>query len=305
MTGNFVSNINVNGLEEIISKRLGIEDNLHIPQKGQTQEAIKANIRHSLFYCIQGQDEIAAKSYLFHRQAELFMTQTIKNTMPYFLGAINGKALEYEAERKEKKREYLRMSRERSDIQESIKNRSTKGRSLLSEAIEVGLADEGCIDASSFNAVYEYLKGLNLEAEEALESMQDQKTSLQDERSKLIEDLSRVRADIDEARKYQNFTNGFNVEAEHQKKRLESIGLFEKLSFETGRCPFCSAELTESHFELEAAKASILELDTSINRISKEKPHIQHYIEEREAYAKELADKRRAIDAEINAIINT
>ena len=58
---NFLPNTNVSGIEEALTRRVGISENFNIPPEGQSRRPLAANIRHSLYYCFQGQDEIAAK----------------------------------------------------------------------------------------------------------------------------------------------------------------------------------------------------------------------------------------------------
>ena len=70
----FVSNTNVSGIEEELTKRIGISENLYTPPEGQSRLPLAANIRHALYYCFQGQDEIAAKNFLFHHQSDDFIT---------------------------------------------------------------------------------------------------------------------------------------------------------------------------------------------------------------------------------------
>ena len=65
----FVPNANVAGVEEILTRRIGISENLNTPPEGQSRLPLAANIRHALYYCFQNQDEIAAKNFLFHHQA--------------------------------------------------------------------------------------------------------------------------------------------------------------------------------------------------------------------------------------------
>ena len=96
---NFSSNTNTAGIEEALTRRIGISENLNTPPEGQSRLPLAANIRHSLYYCFQGQDEIAAKNFLFHHQSEDFITQAIKDTIPYFLGAVSEEALALENER--------------------------------------------------------------------------------------------------------------------------------------------------------------------------------------------------------------
>lgn len=298
----FVSNINYANVEEVLSKRVGIEENVNIPPEGQTREPLKANIRHALFYCFQSQDEIAAKSHLFHKQAEAFVTQAIKDTLPFFLGAVNGQALELEAERKEKKREYTRISRALTDEKEIRGRSTTRGTALLSEAVSVGLASENAVDQTDFNALLDYLKGLQMVSVPVQESHLDNLSQLQDEYQRLTEELRRIENDIKEAKEYQGYTDGYGDEVNHQVKRLESIGLFEKLNFEISKCPFCSATLEAPLPSVDAMKASIQKLNASLGTISRERPKVQTYIIERETEAEIIRNNRQDVEAAIQAI---
>ena len=300
----FVSNINANGIEELLSRKIGVEENINIPQEGQTRNPLQANIRHSLFYCFQGQDEIAARSHLFHRQAEPFITQAIKDTLPYFLGAVNGKALEYEAERKEKRRELLRLKRAFHDENEMKGISTLRGASLLSEAIDVGLSDKSEVDLTDFNSLYDYLSSLRL-SEEQETSSGNHLSALQDEYQRLTEEQGKIEYDIEEAKQYQGYVERYNDEIDYQRDRLESIGLFENLDFTTGNCPFCSARLKQELPSVEAMRTSIKALNDSIGQITKERPRIRQYITEKEQMMEIVRNKRRNIRASIQAIYET
>jgi hypothetical protein len=91
-------NTTIEAIEETLTLKLGIAPNLNIPTTGETRLPLAANIRHALFYCFQQQNDIAAKNYLFHRQYEDFVPQSIKDTLPYFLGAIQEDRLALEQE---------------------------------------------------------------------------------------------------------------------------------------------------------------------------------------------------------------
>ena len=83
------ANSNDHAVVSNLSTRVGILPNLHTPPPGQSRESLTATIRHTIYYLFQPQSVIANKDILFHRQTEQFMQQTIKDTLPYFLGAIN------------------------------------------------------------------------------------------------------------------------------------------------------------------------------------------------------------------------
>ena len=82
------SNISFETLRPTLSKAAGIGENLHVPPEGQTRLPLEANIRHALHYCFQPQYEIISPRILFHNQSEDFVPQAIKDSLPYFLGAV-------------------------------------------------------------------------------------------------------------------------------------------------------------------------------------------------------------------------
>lgn len=114
----------------------------------------------SRYYCFQGQDEIAAKNFLFHRQSDGFVTQAIKDTIPYFLGAVSEEALALENERTVLKR---KLTIERRRLEE---NRSLMGGGferaikLIGEAKQVGLIDSSTqIDYQNYQENFSLLQG--------------------------------------------------------------------------------------------------------------------------------------------------
>ncbi|MEU2772674.1 DUF3732 domain-containing protein [Streptomyces sp. NPDC007162] len=81
-------NSDTNAVREQLGRRIGIEENLHEAPTGSTRQALEAHIGHAALLCLQRQSEIADPGFLFHRQGEQFMAQTLKDTIPYFLGAV-------------------------------------------------------------------------------------------------------------------------------------------------------------------------------------------------------------------------
>jgi hypothetical protein len=96
---------NTQGPESLVSGWSGILDNLHEPPPGQTKLPLAANVRHALAFCFQPQDEIIRRQQLFHGAGDNFFAQALKDTLPYFLGAVDDDYV--------RKRERLRLIRER------------------------------------------------------------------------------------------------------------------------------------------------------------------------------------------------
>jgi energy-coupling factor transporter ATP-binding protein EcfA2 len=82
------ADVDSNAVREQLGRRMGIEENLHEPPAGSARQNVEAHLGHATLLCLQRQSEIADRNLLFHRQGEQGMAQTLKDTIPYFLGAV-------------------------------------------------------------------------------------------------------------------------------------------------------------------------------------------------------------------------
>ena len=80
---------NTKGLVALVGGWTGIGENIHDPLPGQTRPSLAANIRHALAMCFQPQDEIIRRNQLFHGAGDHWFAQALKDTLPYFLGAVD------------------------------------------------------------------------------------------------------------------------------------------------------------------------------------------------------------------------
>lgn len=304
----FVSNTNVSGIEEELTKRIGISENLYTPPEGQSRLPLAANIRHALYYCFQGQDEIAAKNFLFHHQSDDFITQAIKDTSAYFLGAISEEALAMENERSILKRRLILEKRKLEENRNLMGGGSDRAISLIAEARQVGLLDEKVqIDYQNYQNYQEMFSILqatmNWTPNNVVHSDgMDRLTFLQSRLQEMRDEFSEIGINIDNAKKFIGETTGYFSEAQHQKMRLESIGLFEQLDFNPDKCPLCSGVLEQPLPSVEMIKASIVNLDKSIANVTREQPKLRLYIDNLEQERENKREEIRLLEAEIDGI---
>ena len=301
----FVSNANVAGIEEALTRRIGISENLNIPPEGQSRLPLAANIRHSLFYCFQGQDEIAAKNFLFHHQSEDYITQAIKDTIPYFLGAISEEALALENERSILKRKLTIEKRKLEENRYLMGGGSERAVALIGEARQVGLVDMSVpIDYQDYKMMYSILqeamdwKPRQISSDRGMDRLTFLQSRLQD----IHGELDEIEISIDNAKRFIGETKGYSSEAQHQKLRLESIGLFEQIDFNPGKCPLCSGTLEQSLPSVEMLKASIISLDKSIENVTREQPKLRNFISDLEKEREKKREDIQALEKEIDGL---
>lgn len=302
---NFTSNTNVAGIEEALTRRLGISENLNTPPEGQSRLPLAANIRHALYYCFQGQDEIAAKNFLFHHQSDDFITQAIKDTIPYFLGAVSEEALALENERSILKRKLIIEKRKLAENRYLMGGGSERAISLIGEARQVGLVGVSTsIDFQDYRAMYVILQDAirwspsNVTSNSGM----DRLTFLQSKHQEVQNDYDEIGINIDNAKKFFGETSGYYNEAQHQKVRLESIGLFEQLDFNPDKCPLCSGSLEQPLPGVEMIKTCISNLDKSIANVTREQPKLRSFISKLENEREGKREQLRELELEIDGL---
>ena len=276
-----------------------------MPPDGQSRLPLAANIRHALYYCFQGQDEIAAKNFLFHRQSDGFVTQAIKDTIPYFLGAVSEEALALENERTVLKR---KLTIERRRLEE---NRSLMGGGferaikLIGEAKQVGLIDSYTqIDYQNYQEIFSLLQGTLSWTPQMVSSGSgmDRLTFLQSKLQDAQNECDDIGSSLENARKFVGEASGYSGEAQHQKKRLESIGLFEHINFDPGKCPLCSGRLENPIPSVEMIRTAIANLDKSIASVTREQPKLRTFISALEQDQQKKREEIETLRAEIDGI---
>ena len=301
----FTSNLNYDGLEDLLSRMVGISENLHITPDGQSRDSLAANIRHALFYCFQNQYEIASPEILFHRQQEPFIPQAIKDTLPYFLGIVNDNSLVLEQERTRLKRQILI---EKRRLDESLALRGgglDRAISLISESKEVGLLpSDTIVDYDNYDAVKKVLSSVNKwMPNDVAEVGTDRLSSLQLELTESENELETLNIDIESARGYVGASNGYEGVVKHQAMRLQSIGLFEQLDFSPNHCPLCSGDMGENSLPyVDAIKTAITNLNKEIENVDRERPKIHEYLNGLESTRQRLREKIQALRSEIDGV---
>lgn len=278
-------NTTSSAVEDYINNKLAISPNLNVPPAGHSRPSLEANFRHALFFCFQQQNDIASRNQLFHRQNESHTLQAIKDTLPYFLGAIREDALALEQQLRQAKRD-LRGAEKTLEEAESIKGEGiSKAISLASQAAEAGLIDNGIEFPNDIDSLIELLQQvIQWTPDRVLLPHSDRLELLHDRVRELQEQATSKKNAIHAAQIYAREADGYASVARQQELRLESIGLFDNLlnkkNQDSSICPLCSHELSEPIPQAEAIKNSIKKIQQELDYVDRDKPKLREYIEE-------------------------
>jgi len=302
--GELVQNLNTDLLRNKLAGIVGIEEYTHTA-KNFTRPETPVTFKHSRFYSFQPQTDIDQRDFLFYNQKKNTWTeQAMKDTLPYFLGAIETGNIKLERELAAKRRDFNRLSRELKQAEAVVDRTLGQVFNLINEAKQVGLIDlnqaakdrdEGLKILQSISEIDTIEETGNVENQILLE--------LQSQRSELNKELDLIRQNIRDTENYQKETQGYLSEATHQANRLESINLYPQNSEVNNEiCPLCEQNLQTSIPKIEDLKKSLLGLQNNLRLTKKESPKLKEYLTGLHESRNKLMVQVREVEKSISTI---
>jgi hypothetical protein len=296
-------NISVNALEAFLGAALGINENEHRPP-APTRDSLEANFRHALLFAFQDQNDIDSKQRLFHRQGEEFVGQAIKDTLPYFLGAVDEDRLLKQSILEDARRHLRRLERQLRDVEVLDTNIYPRAKALVDEAKHVGLLDERVVPVNYDNArqLLERVLARELGDRDRIVEIdgEDILAGLRTERQGLRSELERVHSDIRSTRTFTSETTGYEREAKEQRARLSSIGLISDLHNET-TCPVCESVLSAAPPTVVELERSLRDIALQLEAVEAENPRLQLRLAALQREASEIEERLRENQQQISA----
>ena len=270
-------NTTVTAVEKFLGAAIGISENEHRPP-APTRDPLEANFRHALLFSFQDQNDIDSKQRLFHRQGEDFMSQAIKDTLPYFLGAVDEDRLLKQAQLEQARRDLRQLERQFREAEALDSSTFPRATALLDEAKQVGLIDERTT-ALTYEAVLVILRRIasdtRVREDLVVGDGEDVLAGLRAERQALRTDLERVNAEIRSTRTFTSETTGYEREAKEQRARLSAVGLIKSDGHDASYCPVCESQLAAPAPTVVQIERSLKDLSEQLEAVEAENPRLQ------------------------------
>jgi len=291
---------NQESLKGLLAAHAGIGENRHDPPPGQTRRPLQAGISHALIYCFQHQTEIDSNRYLFHKQTEQWLPQAIKDTMPYFLGAVSDDYVTRMNELRRLRRELSQFQRKLEEFEAVRGQGFTMAQRLLEEATDLGLQiDQPLPD--TLDACLEVLRNLNEKSsyseDDEITVEGDEFRRLQSERDEITHELRIVRDQYEVAKTLAADRRGYSDEAQAQRLRLKSIELFNAQDDDLqsrNNCPLCHSSLADSE-----TAPSINEIQESLGRLDSQIKQVEDRTSQMDAVMTRLEAKQADIKSQL------
>jgi hypothetical protein len=297
-------NTNDDGVRSQIEKELNLKDNLTFRTESG-EDAYKANLKHTKSFIFQEQGEIANKKSLFHRQDEPFMDQSIKDTFPFFLGAMSNERLYKTNLLKEKKQQLRKHESHLKQLREVISGSNEKAVQLLNEASNFGLVDQELISSE-----LEFTKCINLLNQCAIWTPKEIQTQSRDELYLLQSNLSDLEKEqvqykekITQTRLFEKHHSSHTDSVIEHKARLKPIGLFD--STKGASCPICGNEDPDNSQRYSQINNSLLQVTEQLREITQSSPKLQKYLGDLSSKENEIHVKIEDHQVKIKTLIES
>lgn len=274
-------NIDSDAMRVQLGARMGL-DNVLLEPTEYERAARTVSLGTAALFCLQEQEEIGTKSTLFHRQADDGIKQRLRDTFPFFLGAVESGQARKREQLREARRQLRRADAGLERSERVANDRNSVFRDLLGEAIAVGLVpDERLIETEDYRtAALSILHGdssspvpvdVDVDVEADVRAQDERRrlaARLEGEQSALAHAIANRDLLLDQ----RNGETEFSRSLETGVGRLESIHLLPNHGNEATTCPLCNQKLPEPDARVEQIHDRLKELRTSLAEIQQVQP---------------------------------
>ena len=267
-------------LIRLLTRFAGIAENENRPLTG-TRGPLQATIRHALFLCIQKQDEIASRERLFHRQGDPFIPQAIKDTIPYFLGAVDNDHFLRQNELDIAKQHLSKLEARKLAFKSTTDIALQRIRRHILDARRVGLIEDD-FESSDVDSSLQKLKqcvSIDIHSPTMVSTENDLIVQLENEIKTLHQQLREIQNDIHSTRHFMREQTSFSREANEQRTRLVSLNLFKDTPGTGDICPLCETHLTIPTPAVSDLSNSLRHLKKQLEVVGAENPHLQQRLD--------------------------
>jgi len=290
------------GVETLLSRLLGIPENVTDVPLTSSRESYQANIKHTHYYLFQKQTIVANKDQLFYRQNEQFQPQAIKDTLPILLGISSRDKFELESRLRAVQRDIRLNGKLLEQARTAVLTSDEKALGLLSEARAVGIPIAELGENGSWIDLLRTV--LTWKPTPVPEDDGLRVSAIESDIVALREQRREIQQRIDAAIQYAKRSEGFETEAGEQKDRLTSIKLLPRNPASgEWQWPFAEANLGMETPMAAALLAELESLEREMAAVVGERPVLDEYLAAQRQEIQDVGDKLRNKEVELSAAI--
>lgn len=294
-------NADTKSLRDQVGRLIGIDENAGEPATPWAQSGLEANLGHATWLCLQGQGEIDSRDLLFHRQGEDGIAPALRDTLPYFLGAVPRDQAVQRQELVSARRDLRRAQADLERAKAVDEEIDVTLLAMVREAAASGLLPEQELSgrAEMFAALRSVLEVPVASAVEFDDVTAGRREALERERSELRIALRAAGAQAELLQSMGSDENAYSGVVDQQISRLSSIQLLGDTD-DDEVCPVCSRELEHADASVEQMQEVVDQLTTQLEDVESIRPRRKEALEDLTTTIDQLREKLRALD---NALV--
>lgn len=298
-------------VREQLGRRIGIGDTAVEGAGGPGSGPLTAHLGHAALLCLQNQDEVSHRRWLFHRQAEDGIRTALRTTLPYFLGAVAEDQAAMQQQLTQARRALRRLQGELKAAEALNQDVDVTLQTLLREAETRGLLPEaGAVEmvadrAGAIEALRRAVTVASLPTPMRDEEQRRRELELREVRDQLRRNLR----DIADQRKLltdqERHESGFTSAVNRGVSRLGAADLVAVQpdgGHDPWACPACGSELSEPDPQVDAMLAIRDELRGQLDAVRTTRPGRERALRQLQEETDRLRQRLRGVEGALSVI---
>lgn len=291
-------NIDTHALRTQLGAHMGLEGVQLDSREHSTRGPVTVGLGTAVPFTLQEQHEIDNKVALFHRQEDPGIAQGLKDSLPFFLGAVDGEQAANRARLREARQALRRTENALTTAEGELENQHQELRELHSEARSVGLINSSVEDSGEdlvdvLNSVRFTRSSESLAASADL-SAQDERRRNEAKRLELAQELNRHLSNRDLLLDVREGEGDYHGSLSLQIDRLSVLDITPQRAQDAGVCPVCEQQMPYSDATVDALNSSLHTLRDELEAVESRRPKRQHALRE---VGEEIERVRRELSA--------
>ena len=214
---------------------------------------------------------------LFHRQGDQFIPQAIKDTLPYFLGAVDEEHFLRQNELDNAILSLRELEARRGAIRSGAAGAEARVRRSILDARRVGLIEQDFepIDIQLALRELKRVVETDFQSPSIVSGASEVVTQLENELHTLHRQLEDVQNDVRATKHFLREQTSYSREVGEQRARLASLALYTGDSDTDHICPLCEARLETPTPGAADLSGSLRLLDSKLEAVGAERPYLQ------------------------------
>ncbi|MFF1351554.1 DUF3732 domain-containing protein [Streptomyces sp. NPDC058322] len=298
-------NTNSTQLRQQIGRRIGIGDTRSEPAAGSLAAPLSANLGHAVLLCLQNQDEVASKRALFHRQNDRDIANSLKATIPYFLGAVPEDQAALQQQLLQAKRALRGAESRLKAAQEANQAVESQLQSLLGEARVHGLLADDTFSSPDRDVVIEALQqasSFRPARHNGDEEQRRQELLLNEQSATLRRQLRSLAEERQLLNDLESQAAGYSGAVARGMSRLSALSLVPDGFPGEHSCPLCGNELAEPDATVVDMHTTLEDLRSQLDSVQTVQPRREQALRGIEQTAIRLREELRGIEGALSVI---